>query len=315
MALWRDSPARRLEAAGFLGMNRRNAAYLVPGNPRSRYPLVDDKLATKQLAQSAGMAVPELYAVVETERQIHPLTALLGSRSEFVIKPVHGSGGLGVLVIDGMNGDRYRKASGTLLEQGAVEHHFSNILAGLYSLGGQPDRALIEYRAHSDLLFEDIAPSGVPDIRILVYRGVPVMAMLRLPTARSDGKSNLHGGAVGVGVTLSGGRTGGAIWHERWIHTHPDTQRPLAGRIVPQWGRMLELAARCHELTGLDYIGVDIVLDRARGPLLMEINARPGLAIQLANRSGLLPRLRQVDSWDPLPESPERRARLGRELD
>lgn len=315
MLLWRESPWRRLEAAGFLGMNRRNAAYLVPGNPRSRYPLVDDKLASKRLAQAAGMPVPELYAVVETERQIRALPSLLEPRGEFVIKPAHGSGGLGVLVIDGMHESRYRKAGGALLAQGAVEHHLSNILAGLYSLGGQPDRALIEYRAHSDPLFEDIAPSGVADIRILVYRGVPVMAMLRLPTLQSDGKSNLHQGAVGVGVSLSGGRTGSAIWHENWIDIHPDTQRHLSGLFVPHWGRMLELAASCHELTGLDYIGVDMVLDRTRGPLLMEINARPGLAIQLANQSGLLPRLQRVESWEPLPASPERRVRLARELD
>lgn len=308
-------PWRRLEAAGFLGMNRRNGAYLLPGNPRGRYPLVDDKLATKQLAQAADMAVPDLYAVIETERQIHALPVLLRSCGEFVIKPVHGSGGLGVLVIDGMSQDRYRKASGALLEQAEVEHHLSNILAGLYSLGGQPDRALIEYRAHSDPLFESTAPSGVADIRILVYRGVPVMAMLRLPTRESDGKSNLHQGAVGVGVSLSGGSTGSAIWHERWIDTHPDTERPLSGLSVPHWGQMLELAARCHELTGLGYIGVDIVLDRTRGPLLMEINARPGLAIQLANQAGLLPRLKRVDSWESLPVAAARRARLARELD
>jgi alpha-L-glutamate ligase-like protein len=315
MGLERWLPWRRLEAAGFLGMNRRNGDYLLPGNPRGLCPLVDDKLRTKQLAQAAGMAAPELYGVIEVERQIRDLPSLLESHREFVVKPARGSGGAGVLVIDGMADGQYRKASGALLETGELEHHLSNILAGLYSLGGQPDRALLEYRAHSDPLFEHIAPSGVADIRILVYRGVPVMAMLRLPTRQSDGKSNLHQGAVGVGVSLSCGRTGHAIWHERWIDAHPDTGRPVSGLSIPHWSRMLELAARCHELTGLGYIGVDLVLDREYGPLLMEINARPGLAIQLANRSGLLPRLRRVDSWDALPGGAEHRARLARELD
>ena len=36
-------------------------------------------------------------------------------------------------------------------------------------------------------------------------------------------------------------------------------------------------------------------VDRVAGPLLLEINARPGLMIQLANRAGLLPRLRAID--------------------
>jgi D-alanine-D-alanine ligase-like ATP-grasp enzyme len=40
---------------------------------------------------------------------------------------------------------------------------------------------------------------------------------------------------------------------------------------------------------GLGYLGADIVLDHRQGPLLLEANARPGLAIQIANGQGLLP--------------------------
>jgi hypothetical protein len=47
--------------------------------------------------------------------------------------------------------------------------------------------------------------------------------------------------------------------------------------------------------TGLGYIGADVVLDARRGPMVLELNARPGLAIQLANRAGLMPRLDTVD--------------------
>jgi hypothetical protein len=57
---------------------------------------------------------------------------------------------------------------------------------------------------------------------------------------------------------------------------------------------MLELAARSYELTGLGYQGIDIVLDRDKGPLLLELNARPGLAIQIANQAGLGPRLNAI---------------------
>jgi len=52
-------------------------------------------------------------------------------------------------------------------------------------------------------------------------------------------------------------------------------------------------------MTGLGYLGVDLVIDRDHGPLLLELNARPGLAIQLANHSGLFARLQLVDKAPP----------------
>jgi glutathione synthase/RimK-type ligase-like ATP-grasp enzyme len=68
-------------------------------NPRRLYPLVDDKLRTKELALRAGIAVPELYVVVEIEKQVRHLHERIRAHSEFVIKPARGSGGDGILVI------------------------------------------------------------------------------------------------------------------------------------------------------------------------------------------------------------------------
>jgi glutathione synthase/RimK-type ligase-like ATP-grasp enzyme len=68
---------------------------------------------------------------------------------------------------------------------------------------------------------------------------------------------------------------------------------------IPDWPELLELAARSADATGLGYIGADIVIDRRHGPLLLELNARPGLAIQIANNAGLAPRIRAVDSLRP----------------
>lgn len=53
---------------------------------------------------------------------------------------------------------------------------------------------------------------------------------------------------------------------------------------------LTELASRCADITGLSYLRADIVLDRQRGPMILELNARPGLAIQVANGVGLRPR-------------------------
>ncbi len=60
--------------------------------------------------------------------------------------------------------------------------------------------------------------------------------------------------------------------------------------------RILEIAASCYELTGLGYIGVDIVLDKVHGPQMLELNARPGLNIQIANREGLLHRYKAIEN-------------------
>jgi glutathione synthase/RimK-type ligase-like ATP-grasp enzyme len=71
---------------------------------------------------------------------------------------------------------------------------------------------------------------------------------------------------------------------------------------VPYWDRMLEIAAKSYEITGLGYLGVDLVLDKELGPLMLELNARPGLNIQIANRCGMSGRLEAVDKLEGLAE-------------
>ncbi len=292
---------------GVLGINRRNADYVSVWNSRRLFPLVDDKLETKRLALEAGMAVPELYGVIAEQHEIADLPKLLDGRQDFVLKPAHGSGGNGILVIAGRRGKRFRKISGELIESEELYHHTSNSLSGLYSLGGHRDRVMVEYRVRVDPLFEKITYKGVPDLRTIVFRGYPVMAMARLPTRASDGKANLHQGAVGVGIDLATGKTLGGVLGNEAISEHPDTDRQLTGIQIPGWQGLLELAARCYEITGLGYLGVDVVLDRQHGPMILELNARPGLNIQIANRQGLRRRLQRVGDDEAADGSPAQR--------
>ncbi|WP_312933961.1 alpha-L-glutamate ligase-like protein [Pseudomonas sp.] len=311
---------KALEARGIMGINRRNADYVLKYNKRSLYPVVDDKIITKERALAAGIHVPEMYGIIETEKQIDTLHEILGKRSDFVIKPAQGAGGDGILVVADRFEDRYRTVSGKIISHEEIEHQVSSILTGLYSLGGHRDRALIEYRVTPDQIFKSISYEGVPDIRIIVLMGYPVMAMLRLPTRQSGGKANLHQGAIGVGVDLATGVTLRGTWLNRIISKHPDTTNSVDGVQLPNWDGFMKLAANCYELCGLGYIGVDMVLDQDKGPLILELNARPGLNIQIANDCGLTQRTHAIEAHiealakEGRSETPEERVRVTQNL-
>jgi alpha-L-glutamate ligase-like protein len=290
---------RELSAMGILGMNRRNAEYIMRQNPRALYPKVDNKVLTKQLALEHRVPTPDLYFVIDHHGDIAGFDKALGDRKAFALKPARGSGGNGILLIADRTDKGFVKQSGQVLSRETIAYHISGILSGIYSLGGREDSAIIEALIHPEPVFAAIMYQGVPDIRVIVYRGVPVMAMTRLPTRASDGKANLHAGAIGAGIDLTSGTTLTAVQGSQVVTHHPDTGNPIAGIKVPHWDDILKTAARAYEMTGLGYVGVDQVIDTDRGPVLLELNARPGLQIQVANRDGLLHRLEKVDQAEP----------------
>ena len=161
-------------------------------------------------------------------------------------------------------------------------------------------------------MFTEVSYQGVPDIRVVVYRGYPAMAMVRLPTRASDGKANLHQGAVGAGIDMGPGITTTGVLDNEIVDEHPDTGALVAGLEIPQWDFILESSARGFEVTGLGYLGVDMVIDRDRGPLILEMNARPGLNIQIANRAGLADRIARIEAIYDDAATPEKRADVSR---
>jgi len=302
----------KLRQLGILGMNRRNIGLIGTYNQRGNYSMADNKLATKEAALSRGFPVPELYGTIEHQFQVRALDKQIESLPSFVIKPAQGSGGKGILVITGRDGELFVKSSGVQITGREVKRHASNILAGLYSLGGRNDVAMLEALIDFDPVLKDYSFEGVPDIRIIVFRGVPVMAMMRCATRASDGKANLHQGAVGVGIDIGSGQTIAAVQHSAVIAQHPDTGIGFHQLAVPYWPRVLSLAAGCAGMTGLGYLGADIVLDRLRGPMLLELNARPGLAIQVANQAGLRHRLAEAAEIADSTEDQEQKISLAR---
>lgn len=288
--MWQNR-RKNLRAKGIVGINERNISFISRYNERKRFPLVDNKLLTKRAAEQANIAVPELLGIIESPYQLRTLGKMLDPLQQFVVKPARGSGGKGILVIDHREDQNFCKPSGQTLSLRNIRHDISNVLSGVYSLGGKPDSAFIESLVLCTPELQHYSYEGLPDIRVIIFQGFPIMAMLRCPTHSSDGKANLHQGAVGVGLDINTGRALHAVQNNRVIRQHPDTDIDFSDLIISDWTTVLRLAASCHELTGLGYLGCDIVIDKNRGPLLLEINARPGLSIQTACGLGLKTRL------------------------
>ncbi len=296
--------------ARYLGINRRNHDYLFSWNPPEGFVVADDKAATKTLLESHGVPTPGLVARLDAVWEVGRLASELGGRWGFVLKPAHGSGGAGILVVAGRRGPLFVQSSGRSMTWAQVVAHAVDVLGGAFSGGGREDTLIVEELVTPDPELGAIAWRGVPDVRVLVFRGVPVLAMLRLPTRRSGGRANLHLGGVGVGIAVGNGRTTFAVRHGRPIGVHPDHGRSLHGIEMPAWTDILALAVRATDAAGLGFAGVDVVVDARRGPLVLELNARPGLAIQLANRRGLRPLLERLARLE-IPRGVAARIALG----
>ncbi len=304
----------RLHERGILGINRRNIDFTSKWNRRKLYPLVDNKLQTKAMCSAAGIPVPRLLAKAEHHFELGALMTRLEELDDFVLKPARGAMGNGIMVILSHEGAVYQRSGGRRLSRSDVQYHASGIISGLYALGGQADMAMVEerLRVHPDLA--PVVYQGVPDVRIIVYRGCPIMGMVRLPTRASAGRANLHQGAVGVGIDLAAGRMRSAIVRNRTITDHPDTGARLPGRRIPEFERTVEIAVAASDRTEMGYLGVDVVIDAELGPVVLEMNARPGLAIQLCNQAGLLPRIASVDRLGDDKREVAERLEISREL-
>jgi alpha-L-glutamate ligase-like protein len=167
----------------------------------------------------------------------------------------------------------------------------ADILYGAYS-HDHADRVIVEEKIVPHPFFHEIYPVGIPDIRLIFHNDQPIQGMLRIPTRKSQGKANLHQGAFGIGIDLDSGVLGHGIRKNRKLDVHPDSGIRFSGMKIPDWHRFMEISSRTAELVPLKFLGIDLIMDRERGPLVIEINARPGLQIQNANGTGLLDTVR-----------------------
>ena len=290
--LWHQWRLLRKHARAVLGMNQRNLHCIYPHNPRRHFPLADDKLRTKTLLQTAGVPVPVTYRVYRYFYELSDLKSDLLKYNDFVIKPARGSGGGGIVVIAGRDGDDWLGPGGRRYTLDELRKQISDIIFGVYSFD-LSDAAVIEERVLQHAQMTILSPFGLADVRVILLQNQPVLAMSRIPTRASDGRANLHQGAVGLGIDLETGRTTHAILKNEPLRAHPDTGEALIDRVIPHWPEIMHIARRAAAAVPLKYLGVDIGVSD-HGPVLIEINVRPGLQIQNANLVGLRGRMRAL---------------------
>ncbi|MFZ2970443.1 MAG: tyrosine/phenylalanine carboxypeptidase domain-containing protein [Minisyncoccia bacterium] len=279
---------------GVLGMNARNLLYIRPYNRKKSIDLANNKLRSKEALFKAGIPVSKVFGIVRNRRELEVFNWNSFPKS-FVVKPNHGGGGEGIKVIFGQNKDAsWVSTKGEKITIADLSDHIMNIFEGFYSLSGISDIAFFEERIQLSKAFKPYAYKGIPDVRVIVFNKVPVMAMLRLPTRESEGKANLHQGGIGVGIDIATGLTTHAIMYDQSIEKTPDTKLPLRGIKIPHWREILEISIKCQEISKLGYLGVDVAIDKDSGPIVLEINAHPGLSIQNANLASLKYRLQKV---------------------
>jgi len=287
------------KTSSILGLNARNRLFLSLNKKFGRR-IADSKLLTKKILGKYGLPTPKLYAVFTNPGEVFdfPWETL---PDNFVLKPSSGFGGEGIVIVKKKAkwaGEWYLM-DGSIINIGELRLRSLDILAGQYSLHNLPDKAFVEERIKIAKIFRKYAFQGTPDVRVIVFNKVPVMAMLRLPTAQSKGKANLHQGAIGVGIDLATGITTYGVVNGQWIKYIPGTKIKVNGLKLPFWDNILTLAIKTQEvIPKLGYLGVDIVIDEDRGPMVLELNARPGLEIQNANLAPLKKRLERVEGLE-----------------
>lgn len=271
--------------SGIMGLNKRNLTLIYPNNKKRDYHLADDKVKTKEILHRHNIACAVTYAVIERTSQIKLKWAACKTYNAMAIKPANGMGGGGIKIIKKDNRGKWM-SGGKRITEAQIFRHITAIVSGLFSMNST-DSCLIEECIIPHPFFAEIYGDGVPDFRIITLKGIPLIAMLRMPTSKSDGKANLHQQGVGIGVCMETGTLTQVYDGKQYLDHHPDNPAVLVGKQIPFWEEMVAIAVQTAKAFPLDYMGIDIVLDAYKGPQIMEVNVRPGLGIQLVNKCGM----------------------------
>jgi hypothetical protein len=249
---------------------------LKPQVDRALRKSLSDKEVFHRMCRESGLpTVPQIANVVDGEWRWETGVATVLPRVDLFIKPRSGRGGAGA---ERWNcaGSQWKSGDLLLNEEELVAH------LKAYSLATP---VVVQKRAVAHAAITDLSNGALPTARILTFRNEegehePVGAAFRMAIGVNTVVDNFHAGGILAAVDLATGRLGratdiGLTPDIGWIDAHPDTNAPIAGRILPLWAEVLALARRSHEVfKERVVVGWDIaILDE--GPCLVEGNVAP----------------------------------------
>jgi hypothetical protein len=160
------------------------------------------------------------------------------------------------------------------------------------------DDFLIQPRLANHPGLDDISNGALATVRVLTIRNEhgraeATNAAFRMAVGGNSVVDNFHQGGLATAVDLATGRIGEAsdlgAWPAMgWRDTHPVSGARFAGRILPGWKQVIDLAVQTHEaFPHRIIVGWDVAM-LADGACVIEGNGKPDLDIhQRAERRPL----------------------------
>jgi len=248
-----------------LGQNARNLNYILEHNDEDSKILADSKLKTKDFLSKKWISVSPSIAIVKDIIELDSFD-FFSLPLPFVIKPNQWYWGKWIIIIDKIEDEFFIWNDNTKYSQLDLKKHSEEILQWFYSLSWNRDKVIFERKIVLHHSIELLWKFWLPDVRIIVFNLVPVMAMLRVPTQNSKWKANLHMWACWVWIDIwtwkltNINQFGKSIKSIPWIWDVRNIELPF-------WQEILLLASKVQNVTSIWYVWCDIVLDDIKWPI------------------------------------------------
>jgi hypothetical protein len=281
--LYRPGELKKARAFLTRGGTKHSTMKLVAKGRGSTSPLDDKEAFARFCAKRQLRTLPVLFSV-HCDEVRRMAGAEYAFKADLFFKPVCGRGGKGAERWDHAGHGLYRSVSGQLLSA-------PDLIDRLRELSRfQP--YLVQERARNHHALRDLSNDALSTVRILTAldeeeRPEIIGAVLKMAVGQNVTTDNVHAGAIAAPIDIEHGRLGQATYsgfdpRNAWIDRHPESGAVIAGRTLPMWDELRDLALKAHSAFG-DWmiVGWDIAI-LEDGPILVEGNC--GADIDLVQR-------------------------------
>lgn len=145
-------------------------------------------------------------------------------------------------------------------------------------------------------VIKKLNPNAVNTVRIITYRGVVLIAVLKLGTG-SNIVDNQHANGLNGNIDLETGITNSPFLDLEYkpYYRHPDTGEVLLGVQIPHWQELkVKVESAAQELCEVPYIGWDVAVTPS-GIAIIEANEAPGHDLaQGAGKIGIYKKILEI---------------------